>query len=363
MYSFLARRPVGSLFFGCCLAVSSLAACTGADAPNPTPGASGSGGQPTGGATSAGATSGGAGSGGAPSVAGAAGNASAGAQANAGSGGNVSAGAGGAAGGVGGVGGSAAGAGGGAGAAGVGGAAGSAGSAGSGGMAAYNPCPTNGDPCRIMPLGDSITDGAGSSTGAGYRLELFRLSLVNNKKLTFVGSHESGPDMVNNTPFPKKQEGHSGWTIDDDGGRSGLYPQVQSWLAATPPDIVTLMIGTNDVDLSLDLGNAGMRLGLLLDRIAMYAPKALIVVAQMVPTTDDTENQRVMTYNATIPGLVQARAATGKHIAMVDMYGGFTKNANFKTEYMSDKLHPKDAGYVAMANIWWAAVAPLLPNK
>jgi lysophospholipase L1-like esterase len=214
-----------------------------------------------------------------------------------------------------------------------------------------------------MPLGDSITDGAGSATGAGYRLELFRLSLMNSKKLTFVGSHESGPDMVDNTPFPKKQEGHSGWTIDDGGGRPGLYPQMQQWLTATPPDIVTLMIGTNDVDISLDLPNASMRLGLLLDRISMYAPNALVVVAQMVPTTDDAENPRVMAYNAAIPGLVQARAAAGKHFAMVDMYGGFTKNANFKTEYMNDKLHPKDPGYVAMANIWWAAVGPLLPAK
>jgi lysophospholipase L1-like esterase len=214
-----------------------------------------------------------------------------------------------------------------------------------------------------MPLGDSITQGDGSSTGGSYRLELFRLSLVNNKKLTFVGSQEGGPAMVMNTTFPKKHEGHSGWTIDDGGGRSGLYPKIQGWLTATPPDIVTLMIGTNDVDLNIDLANAGTRLGLLLDRIAMYAPKALIVVAQMVPTTDDTENQRVVTYNNAIPGLVKTRADAGKHITMVDMYGGFTKNPSYKTEYMKDMLHPKDAGYVAMANIWWAAVGNLLPAK
>lgn len=227
-------------------------------------------------------------------------------------------------------------------------------------MAPYNPCPTNGDPCRIMPLGDSITDGAGSSTAASYRLELFRLALKANKKLTFVGSHESGPNTVDNVPFPRHQEGHSGWTIDDGGGRSGLYPKIQGWLMDTPPDIVTLMIGTNDVDIELDLPNAAMRLGLLLDRIHMYAPNALLVVAQMVPTTDDGENQRVMTYNATIPGLVKARADAGKHITMVDMYGAFTKNANYKTDYMKDKLHPKDEGYVVMANTWYDKIGPLL---
>jgi lysophospholipase L1-like esterase len=248
------------------------------------------------------------------------------------------------------------------GAAGAGGAGGAGGGGGAGGTAPYNPCPTNGDPCRIMPLGDSITDGAGSSTGASYRLELFRLSLT-NKKLTFVGSHESGPDMVDNVLFPKKQEGHSGWTIADGGGRMGLYEQIQGWLTTTPPDIVTLMIGTNDIDLNLDAANAPARLGLLLDRIAMYAPKALIVLAQMVPTTDDTENQRVMAYNGAMPGLVKTRADAGKHIMLVDMYGAFTKNANYKTEYMTDKLHPKDAGYVVMANVWYAAVGSYLPAK
>jgi lysophospholipase L1-like esterase len=167
--------------------------------------------------------------------------------------------------------------------------------------------------------------------------------------------------MVDNVPFPKSQEGHSGWTIDDGGGRSGLYPQMQMWLANTPPDIVTLMIGTNDVDIQLDLPNAPLRLGLLLDRISMYAPNALIVVAQIVPTTDDAQNQRVAAYNAAIVGLVQTRADAGKHVIKVDMYAAFTNNANYKTEYMNDKLHPKDAGYVVMANAWYDAIGSVLP--
>jgi lysophospholipase L1-like esterase len=216
-----------------------------------------------------------------------------------------------------------------------------------------------------MPLGDSITDGAGSSTGASYRLELFRLALKNNKKIVFVGSHQSGPDMVDNVPFPKDQEGHSGWTIDDGGGRMGLYPKIADWLPNAMPDkalphIVTLMIGTNDVDLNLELNNAMNRLGLLLDRIIMYAPNALVVVAQIVPTTDDGENQRVQTYNGGIPMLVKTRADAGKHITMVDMYGAFTKNANYKTEYMNDKLHPKDPGYVVMANTWYDKIGSVL---
>jgi len=40
----------------------------------------------------------------------------------------------------------------------------------------YQPCPTDGTACKIMPFGDSITDGYNSDTPGGYRVELFRLA-------------------------------------------------------------------------------------------------------------------------------------------------------------------------------------------
>jgi lysophospholipase L1-like esterase len=101
----------------------------------------------------------------------------------------------------------------------------------------------------------------------------------------------------------------------------------------------------------------------LLDRITTAAPNALVVVAKIVPTKSDDENQRVMTYNDAIPMLVKTRADAGKHVIVVDMYGAFTKNANYKTEYMNDNLHPKDAGYAAMASTWYPAISGFLPAK
>jgi lysophospholipase L1-like esterase len=247
--------------------------------------------------------------------------------------------------------------------AGAGGGGGSGGSGGSGGTAPYNPCPSNGDPCRIMPLGDSITEGYGTLDGAGWRPPLFQLSLMHQQNITFVGSLQNGPDTVDSVPFPKNNEGHGGYTIDDSGGWLGLYPHIQTWLTTTPPDIVLLMIGTNDVQGSLDLANAPTRLGLLLDRIATYAPSALIVVAQPIPTVDDALNQKVMTYGAAIPGVVKTRTDAGKHIITVDMYRAFSRNANFKTEYYHDKVHPNDAGYLVMTTTWYDAVGSLLPAK
>jgi lysophospholipase L1-like esterase len=121
------------------------------------------------------------------------------------------------------------------------------------------------------------------------------------------------------------------------------------------------MIGTNDISIDLDLGQAPDRLGLLLDRIIENAPDALVVLAQMVPTTDDNLNDRVEAYNDAMPALVTERQETGAHIVLVDMYGAYTANANYKDDYMDDLLHPNDAGYVVMADVWYEAIGELLP--
>ena len=43
------------------------------------------------------------------------------------------------------------------------------------------------------------------------------------------------------------------------------------------------------------------------------------------------------------------------------MYGALTANPAYKTEYMGDKLHPKQEGLVVMAQTWYDAIGPLLP--
>jgi len=84
------------------------------------------------------------------------------------------------------------------------------------------------------------------------------------------------------------------------------------------------------------------------------------VVAQLVPSTSDTLSERIRTYNAAIAGLVGTRADAGKKIVMVDMYSAFVANPAFKTEYMKDVVHPNNAGYAKMADVWYAAIAASL---
>ena len=229
--------------------------------------------------------------------------------------------------------------------------------------AAYTPCSTTaGTACAVLPLGDSITEGCCTAPMGGYRIELFRQSVLNGKNLTFVGSATNGPSTVQNRTFPQHHEGHGGYTIDTLGGKNGISGQITDQaLSNYHPNIVLLKIGTNDINSSIDIANAPTRLGKLIDEITTNAPSALLVVSSIIPTADNNTNQQVQTYNAAIPGLVKTRAAAGKHVVFLDNYAAFAKNANYATALMADGLHPNDAGYVILGQSFYGAIAAFLP--
>jgi lysophospholipase L1-like esterase len=221
---------------------------------------------------------------------------------------------------------------------------------------AFAPCPADA-PCRIMPLGDSLTYGVGSATGGGYRAPLFAAALAAQQSVTFVGSMMNGPATVGGVPFPAAHEGYRGYSIDPGGGREGLSPLVDRVLAARPPHIVLLLAGTNDVGAAvIDAPHAPDRLGALVDRIAAAAPAALVVVAQIPPSMDDAANSRIMAFNAALPAVVAARAAMGRHVVLVDAYGALAARADYKKALMFNQFHPNDAGYALIADRWYAAV-------
>jgi lysophospholipase L1-like esterase len=226
---------------------------------------------------------------------------------------------------------------------------------GSGG--AYNPCPTNGNPCKILPLGDSITHGVQSSDDGGYRVPLFKLIVAANQKVTFTGSLANGPAQVSGQTFPRMHEGHDGWTIDpgfSSFGAGGISSLVPSPALSGGPHIILLHIGTNDTG-AMDAANMSTRLEALLDKIAQNAPSSLIVLAQITPL--GYTSAALTAYNAKIPGIVQAHAAKGQHIIGADM-----SKMPIPADIASDSVHPNDQGYAYMANVWYAAIKDLLPK-
>ena len=227
------------------------------------------------------------------------------------------------------------------------------------GTGGFDPCPTTGN-CKILPLGDSITAGAGAQPGdnGGYRVELFTKAVNSNKHITFVGSLTSGPSTVAGVAFPKNHEGHIGYKIDQ---ISALATTSQA--LKDQPQIVLLFAGTNDEGYPDSQAGASERLGLLIDKIVTALPTSLLVVSSIYvfpgcKATNYTAAQcatAVGTYNAAIPSVVKQRADKGKHILYVDM------SALPSNGLSTDGVHPNATiGYPWIGDNWYEAITTYL---
>ena len=161
----------------------------------------------------------------------------------------------------------------------------------------------SGKAVKIMPLGDSITYGWG--TDGGYRTDLFSDLRADGINVNFVGSQHRRPAGL----ADKNHEGHSGWRI------ANIAGSIDNWLNTSKPDVVALMIGTNDIVFNDDVGNAPARLSRLIDQITNKLPNAQVVVSSITPLADAGKNAQVQTYNAAIPGIVREKAAAGNMCA------------------------------------------------
>jgi len=261
--------------------------------------------------------------------------------------------------------------GGGAGGVGTGGASSTGGASvgGAGGGSPFSPCPTTGDPCRVLPLGDSITYGlitvgadkvssdssiGGKDSHGGYRVKLFADAVAANQKMTFTGGVKNGPTTVSNVAFPQSHEGWSGFTIDSTTG-NGITTKLDEGFK-TIPHIVLLHIGTNDVYASSGQAGMGDRLTQLLDDLARRAPNALIVVANIIPL--GSTYAALTTYNSKIPDVVAKQVAAGHHAVFLDMFTGFKS----KTMLSGDAVHPNQTGYDYMGDTFYSAISGLLPK-
>jgi lysophospholipase L1-like esterase len=192
---------------------------------------------------------------------------------------------------------------------------------------------------RVMPLGDSITDGL--LPPGGYRSDLWQYMTADGLAADFVGSRSNGPPQLGD----RDEEGHPGWRIQE------LYAHARGWLLRYRPDVVLLHIGTNDIIQRSNLKRAPQRLGALVDLITTTLPAAHVYVATLTPLADPASERRSRAFNAAVPGIVAKRAAQGRHVHLVDMHAALSGK-----DISVDGIHPTNGGYSKMAARWYSAL-------
>lgn len=190
----------------------------------------------------------------------------------------------------------------------------------------------------IMPLGDSITVGV----NGGYRNDLYTGLRQDNCGVAYAGTLSDPNTRV----ADKHHEGHPGLTIGD------IASSVNTWLASTQPNIILLMIGTNDTAWwsAENADQIGARHNALIDQIQTARPNAWIFVASVPPQASaiiqpNNIDRAVLTQqlDAAIHKNVDARVAAGQHVRLVDV------NSVLTTTDLYDGIHPTELAHAKIA--------------
>src|SRR5262245_14283328 len=194
-----------------------------------------------------------------------------------------------------------------------------------------------------MPLGDSITEGVGSTTEAGYRQPLYDLLANAGIAFDFVGGLENGNGSVTD----KNHEGHAGFRTDE--------LQVANYLAANPADVILLEIGTNDISFGASAAQVRDNISNLLGAIKAARPSARIYLSTVIPRTDNRQST-TQNLNNLLPNMVQSKVNGGQEIILVDIASQFLAQPDWQTALMADDKHPNDDGYALMAQGFFNAM-------
>ena len=195
---------------------------------------------------------------------------------------------------------------------------------------------------RIMPLGDSITNGITMDPDPkdkriGYRAPLYKQLIDAKFDVNFVGSLKTGSAV--RPAFDIDNEGHPGWTSFD------LTEKIFDYLSTAQPDIILLHVGTNDRTTSIN----GVRY--LLDEIDHYenssGHKIRIIIAKIINRRE--YDPVIAAFNKRLGNLVIERWKHGDILTLFDMD---TDAALSENDYVNN-THPNNNGYAKMARVWF----------
>jgi lysophospholipase L1-like esterase len=211
------------------------------------------------------------------------------------------------------------------------------------------PLPDDGT-LRILPLGDSITLGV----EGGYRNDLFNVLTTEGHNVDFVGTQWDTSTKIDD----KDHEGHPGFTI------ANVRAGVDGWLeTVTTPDVVLLMLGTNDEAwwTTKQPTETKDELMELVAHLFEKLPDAALIVATIPPQSpanvepiDRDRGEMAAEYNSLLRGAVAGHTAYGSRLFLADV------GAALELSDLYDGIHPTREAHVEIADLFHEALVPLL---
>lgn len=198
---------------------------------------------------------------------------------------------------------------------------------------------------RILPLGDSITNGGEGFPS--YRRSLWFMLRNENYNVDFIGSLRGfdGPVSDDLKDFDLDHEGHWAWEAGE------LEINLSNWLNGYTPDIVLLHAGTNDVDRGQSHSSTISELDSIIDILRNKNPSVVVLVAKIIPM----QNRDTADFNAFIESFVALKNTSTSPVVIVDQHAGYNPSSD-----NHDNYHPNFTGEEKMATRWLNALKPYL---
>lgn len=200
---------------------------------------------------------------------------------------------------------------------------------------------------QIVFSGDSITAGNGSTSTGGYRHDLltYLTDYYDNVTPNVIGG-----DYANSFSYPII--GLSGIT-----SATLKTTYVEPQLAAIPsvtmptaPDVVFLLIGTNDFLTSVSKATWLSNLTSIISSFRTANANCHIFVGNLIDRS--TYTATVTDWNSSLATTLAGISGYNTFIHPVDLY---TAMGPYGATYYGDVTHPNTAGYSLLASAWWTA--------
>ena len=226
------------------------------------------------------------------------------------------------------------------------------------------------DTVKIMPVGDSITFGMGEDGGYRKYLDYF-MKQKGYTGIDLVGPESTGggggwgwgggggnPTFTYNgqtVEYDGDHAGYSGFQIKQPaswGQDSSLYNKLKEKNAVKTcqPDVILLIIGTNDMTANRSMNDCASDLRDLVDYMLGDMPAGGKVFMGSIPefTMYGGNPEKIANYNSTVKKVADEFAASGKNVEFADVHGAL----DGMNDIGSDNLHPNGKGYEKMGKFW-----------
>lgn len=229
---------------------------------------------------------------------------------------------------------------------------------------------------RIMPLGNSITQGG--EVNPSYRYELWKMLVDAGVKFEFVGSMdtnwyrnapntEQGADVASpvmgqtykGQTFTNKHEGHWGWNTSD--MLNGYEKPTQykrdkgklsDWLKGYTPDVVLMHLGTNDMIHAKTTDGTVKRIEQIIGQLRADNENVAILLAKITPIPAEFANvDSTQHFVSLLPALATRLTTQKSPIIVVDINSGYNP-----ATLTYDALHPNTEGEKFIAKRWYDAI-------